>query len=159
VVELARGYAMRLKVATAVLALALLGLIAFTVYDRWPQGEAEYHASQPAYVPSPTATVCPTGYVYMSGFHPPRCVRLAASCAATERYDVLRQRCVPRDVDLPQQPVEVPTIDTRCQKAMARLTLAQSKLQQCRDRPGGYSCLIEETELNFAESDVEIYCR
>lgn len=51
VVELARGYAMRLKVATAVLALALLGLIAFTVYDRWPQGEdvPAYHS------PSPTA--------------------------------------------------------------------------------------------------------
>jgi len=101
----------------AVLAVALVGLLAFNTYAILTE-EGSLRRSEPApgspVAPEAQATpTCPARQVYMPRLG--RCVPAALSCAPTERYDTLRERCVPKAIESaplpPTLPRPVPTIE------------------------------------------------
>lgn len=123
---------------------------------------------------------CPDQWVYIPGRK--RCVPAARSCAPTEKWDRLRERCVPRAPDIPE-PVEqpqprpplpselgTPTADEqRCMKYQARLTdaiveasTAQAELSQCLARgespseTGRSPCQVAELRVSSTASSLNM---
>jgi len=99
-----------------------------------------------------------------------RCVPAPLSCAPTERYDLLRQRCVP---DIPE-PVAPSFAERRCQDAQAdlsdalvELAVKEAELSQCQSPdPPLIGCRFIEGDVDSAlrrvesaRSSVTIWCR
>jgi len=171
----------------ALLVAAMVGLLAFNTYailseegsGRPSFGESEPAPSAPLSPAAQETPACPAQQVYMPGLR--RCVPAALSCAPTERYDRLRQRCVP-DIPEPVEPIQpdyrepLPApVDygaQHCQEAQADLADAtaefatsQADLAECESArhvpvpEGSYSlgsrCSVEESRVQFAALDVE----
>jgi hypothetical protein len=175
-----------------VLGVALVGLLAFNTYAILrEEGSGSPSSGEsdlaPSASPSPEAQetpACPPQQVYMPGLE--RCVPAPMSCAPSERWDFLRERCVP-DIPEPIEPAEpryneplqpaVPSYsEQRCQEArtdlmdaLAELAGEQADLAQCQERRSrfetGLPCFIEESgvqsasrEVESARSSVRIWC-
>ena len=163
----------------AFLVIAIVGLLAFNTYailneNGWGSLSPHGPESAPSVPLSPEAQGTPTcapGQVYMPGLE--RCVSAPMSCAPSERWDSLRERCVP-DIPEPLEPAAPSYSERRCQEAQAELTDAlaelaveQAKLTQCQGPdPPPIGCMFIQSDVDRAIRDAEtarssfsVWCR
>ena len=153
-----------LIVAGSLGGVAILGLLAFNTYAILSEDDGGPGPGPVSSSPQAQGTpACPSQQVYMSARG--RCVPGYLSCAPSESWDRLRQRCV-ADIPEPVEPAEpaAPSHEAEwCQReqadlsdALADLAVKQAKFSQCQSPdPPAIGCMFADNDVDSALCKVE----